>query len=529
MKKIFALMCALHIAVCAVAQENCCREIKVVPRPQKVEMKEGSYTLNGCIDKAVKYLQDKTLGEEAYKLEVTEQGITVWSSTDAGKFYARQTLRQMVPPCGGHAHQGKSKCEERKVQIPCCVIEDAPVFAYRGAHFDVCRHFFSIDDVKTYIDILAMHKLNRFHWHLTDDQGWRIEIKAYPKLTEIGAWRDSTVVRKDWRTFDRTRHGGFYTQKEAKEIVKYAADRHITVIPEIDLPGHALAALSAYPEFGCRGDKYVISSTWGVFPEVFCPGKEKTFKFWEAVLSEIIDIFPSEYIHIGGDECPREEWKKCADCQARIKQEGLRNEAELQSYVTRRLEQFLNEKGRKIIGWDEILEGGVTPTATIMSWTGTRAGIAAAKKGNHVIMSPSGYCYLDHYQTQGPDEPFGIGGFTSLEKSYSFDPWNELTQDEQKYILGVQGNLWTEYIGTLSHAQHNLLPRISALAEVGWTYYGRDYKNFLCRMNHLRHYFDAYGWNYAKYEFQNNKPCKKGAKCGDKKKCDKKKWRQEKV
>ena len=489
----------MHCALCVSAKTVVCSDISVVPRPQSVERTEGVYTCApGKVLSSIKYVTDAALGAEAYRMEITKKGITVWSSTDAGAFYAKQTLLQILPP------KFDEDKEITKLQLPCCVINDEPKFAYRGAHFDVCRHFFTLDEVKTYIDILAMHKINRFHWHLTEDQGWRIEIKKYPLLTEIGGWRDSTVIRKDWTSFDGQRHGGFYTQDQAREIVKYAAERHITVIPEIDLPGHALAALSAYPEFGCRGKdhKYVISSTWGVFPEVFCPGKEGTFKFWEDVLSEIIDIFPSEYIHIGGDECPRDEWKKCDDCQKRIKDNGLRNEAELQSYVTQRLEKFVNSKGRKIIGWDEILEGGVTPTATIMSWTGTRAGILAARQGNHVIMSPSGYCYLDHYQTIGPDEPFGIGGYTTVKKSYSFDPLAELNPEQQECILGVQGNLWTEYIGTFAHAQHNLLPRIAALAEVGWTYTGRNYDEFKTRMSHLRHYYDANGWNYAKYIFQ---------------------------
>jgi len=481
-----------------------CESIDIIPRPISVEIENGTFKLRlakgECFCKALDNIpvtDDKTLGAEAYTLVIGKKGITISASTPAGAFYARQTLRQMIP---AEAITDKTVTA---VVLPCCTIKDAPHFAYRGAHLDVCRHFFSVDEVKTYLDILALHKINRFHFHLTEDQGWRIEIKAYPQLTQVGAYRDGTMVGKNWNSDDGIRYGGFYTQEEVKDIVKYAADRFITVIPEIEIPGHALAALASIPELGCRGDHYEVSKTWGVFPEVFCPGKEETFKFWETVLTEVMELFPSKYIHIGGDECPKDEWKKCPLCQKRIKEEGLKNEAELQSYVTRRVERFLNDHGRQIIGWDEILEGGVTPTATIMSWRGTDGGIAAAQAGNKVIMTPNTYCYLDYYQSRDKqNEPLAIGGYLPVEQCYSFDPYNGLTKDQQPYIIGVQGNLWTEYIATFDHVEYMLLPRLSALAEVAWTYSGKDYDDFLRRLGHLRTYFDAYGWNYGKHVFK---------------------------
>ncbi len=465
--------------------------INVVPRPQEVTELEGMLKVKpGKLDSYIIYKVDQALGEEAYTLEVSKKSIIISSSSDSGKFYALQTLKQMMSPSNGESKETEL--------IPCCVIKDAPAFRYRGAHLDVCRHFFTKEDVKKYIDIMALHKLNRLHWHLTEDQGWRLEIKAYPKLTQIGAWRDGTMIGKDWASNDGKRHGGFYTQDDAREIVRYAAERFITVIPEIEIPGHARAALASYPELGCRGKDYTVATTWGVFPEVFCPGKEETFKFWETVLTEVIGIFPSKYIHIGGDECPKDEWKKCPLCQKRIKEEGLKNEAELQSYVTRRVEAFLNDRGRSIIGWDEILEGGVTPTATIMSWRGVAGGIQAAKSGNHVIMTPTDYCYLDYYQTKEESKTLlGIGGYVPLEKCYSFDPYNGLDKSQQRFIMGVQGNLWTEYISEFERIQYNLLPRVAALAEVGWTYGKKDFADFRKRMMHLKEYYDAYGWKYG--------------------------------
>ena len=458
---------------------------------REIPLKEKEVSKNFVLLK-----NDPELAEEAYIINVRSEGIIITASTARGFWYAIQSLRQLIPA------KAFTDAKVKGVQIPSLTIVDAPAFAYRGAHFDVCRHFFTVDEVKEYIDILACHKLNRFHFHLTEDQGWRIEIKQYPRLTEVGAWRDSTVIRKEWGHYDHERHGGFYTQDEIRDIVQYAEERFITVVPEIEIPGHALAALASYPELGCRGEGYTVCPTWGVFPEVFCPGKEETFTFWENVLTEVMDLFPSKYIHIGGDECPKSEWEKCPLCQQRIKEEGLKNEFELQSYVTRRVEAFLNAHGRSIIGWDEILEGGVTPTATVMSWRGTSGGIQAAQAGNNVIMTPNTYCYLDYYQSKDTDnEPFGIGGFLPVEKTYTFDPYAGLNEEQQQYILGVQGNLWTEYVATLEHAEYMLLPRISAIAEIGWKLTDRSYDDFAARMNHARTYFDLYGWNYCAHMF----------------------------
>ena len=485
------------VLTASAANNNTAETINIVPQPQSVENLEGTYKLNiSKLEESIIYNEDWTLGDEAYTLRITKKGITIDASSASGRFYALQTLRQLIPA------QKEGEKKAKYAVLPCCEIKDAPVFAYRGAHFDCCRHFFTAEEVKKYIDILAFHKINHLHWHLTDDQGWRIEIKAYPRLTEIGGWRKGTVIGKEWGKYDGIRYGGFYTQEQIKEVVEYAKERFITIVPEIEIPGHALAALTAYPELGCKGEGYEVSQTWGVFPQVFCPGKESTFKFWETVLTEVTELFPSKLIHIGGDECPKTEWKECPLCQKRIADEGLKDEAELQSYVTRRIEAFLNSKGRNIIGWDEILEGGVTKTATIMSWRGTKGGIAAAKSGNHVIMTPNDYCYLDYYATKDTqNEPLAIGGFVPLEKSYSFNPYESLELEMHKYIIGVQGNLWTEYITTFDHAQYMLLPRIAALAEVGWTYGKKDYQDFLQRMRHLTTYYDANGWNYGKHAF----------------------------
>lgn len=475
-----------------------CESVQIVPKPQSVVMGKGTYAMKLSKSYTPKYVVDETMVPEAYRLSITRRGITITSSTEAGRYYANVSLSQMIP-----AEALGSQDKGVRVHIPCCTIDDYPAFAYRGAHLDCCRHFFSVDEVKAYIDILAMHKINRFHWHLTEDQGWRIEIKAYPRLTTVGSMRAKTMVKKEWDHFDDTPYGGFYTQDQAREVVAYAAERHITVIPEIEIPGHALAALASYPELGCRGEGYEVSPTWGIFPDVCCPGKEETFKFWETVLSEIMDIFPSEYIHIGGDECPKDEWKKCPLCQQRIKDEGLADEFELQSYVTRRVEKFLNDHGRQIIGWDEILEGGVTPSATVMSWRGTSGGVSAAKAGNKVIMTPNTYCYLDYYQSQDTsNEPLAIGGYLPVEKTYSFNPYESLTPEQQKYIFGVQGNVWTEYITTFDQVEYMLLPRISAIAEVGWTRDNRDFEDFKARMEHVRTYYDANGWNYCKHMFE---------------------------
>ena len=397
---------------------------------------------------------------------------------------------------------------DRRGNLPCASIEDYPRYRYRGLHLDVCRHFFSVRFIKHYLDWMASCKLNTFHWHLTDDQGWRIEIKRYPRLTEIGGYRTETQIggfHENPITYEQGRYGGYYTQEQIREIVAYAAERHITVIPEIEMPGHAVAALAAYPELACgHGPKsFETSGRWGVLDDVFCPGKEPTFKFLEGVLDEVLELFPSEFIHIGGDECPRVRWKECPDCQARMAAEGLKDEGGLQTYLTHRIGRYLKAKGRRLIGWDEILEGGVSPTATVMSWRGSKGGIAAAKAGNHVIMAPNVHCYLDYYQTKTPTkEPMAIGGYVPMRKVYELDPYDQLTPGERTYILGVQGNLWTEYIATFPHLKHMLLPRLAAIAEVGWSYDRKDFDDFKHRMNSLRKCYDAAGLNYATYFFE---------------------------
>jgi hexosaminidase len=395
---------------------------------------------------------------EYYKLKVSSAEILIEGGA-AGCFYAVQSLIQLLELKNG------------KCVIPAVEIEDKPRFGWRGLHLDVCRHFFSIDFVKKYIDLMARHKLNTFHWHLTDDQGWRIEIKKYPKLTEVGGWRKETIVDKNFEPFkgDGQPYGGFYTQEQIREVVEYARKRHVTVVPEIEMPGHALAALAAYPEYSCSGGPFEVGTKWGVFEDVFCP-TEKTFKFLEDILTEVIGLFPSEYIHIGGDECPKESWRKSAFCQALMKEKGLKDEHELQSYFVRRIEIILAARGRKLIGWDEILEGGLAPGAAVMSWRGEDGGIQAAKAGHRVVMTPGSHCYFDHYQSKSTGEPLAIGGFTPLEKVYQYEPVPKaLTTSESKFVMGAQANLWTEYIKTPQHAEYMAYPRACALAEVLWT------------------------------------------------------------
>ena len=418
------------------------------------------------------------LPNEAYSLEVNPNKITITAGSGAGVFYAIQSLLQMMPVDPDQKH----------FSIPCAVIEDSPRFNWRGTHLDVCRHFFSIEFIKKYIDILAFYKMNKFHWHLTEDQGWRIEIKQYPKLTEIGAWRNETMG-------DGKAYGGFYTQNQIREVVAYAKERFITVVPEIEMPGHALAAITAYPELSCTGGPFNVETTWGVFNDVYCAGNDKVFDFLENVLTEVIALFPGEYIHIGGDECPHVRWRECAKCQARIKNENLKDEAELQSYFVQRIEKFLNSKGKKIIGWDEILEGGLAPNAAVMSWRGIDGGIAAAKAKHYVVMTPGTHCYFDHYQGLS-GEPKAIGGYTTLEKVYSYDPVpSVLTDEESKYIMGAQANVWTEYMETTDYVEYMLLPRLCALSEVVWSPKTlRDYDNFAQRM--MKHYDILSKMNY---------------------------------
>lgn len=442
----------------------------------------------------------------AYQLTVTDKNITINASSEEGLFYGMQSLIQLLPTTVATS-----------LDIPGVEIKDAPRLAYRGMMLDCGRHFMPVDFVKQFIDYLALHKLNTFHWHLTEDQGWRIEIKKYPRLTQIGAWRNGTIIGHYPGTgTDNERTGGFYTQKQIKEIVKYAAGRYITIIPEIEMPGHSSAAIAAYPELSCFPDQSTVlqpnadapwsgsktgkqvQQTWGVFPDVYAP-TEYTFKFIENVLDEVIKLFPSKYIHIGGDECPKDYWNKSAYCQQLMKNKGLKNTEELQSYFIQRIEKYLNSKGREIIGWDEILEGGLAPKATVMSWRGEEGGIAAAQQNHDVIMSPSGWMYFDHAQTR-PEDSLTIGGFLPIQKVYDYNPYPKtLTVAEHKHILGVQANLWTEYITSPQKVEYMIFPRMAALAEVGWTKSAnKNYEDFKERLQPEIARYKLWGVHYCK-------------------------------
>ena len=458
------------------------------------------YTLRiepGIASKGIVLKLNEGQASEGYTITVDADRVLVEATSPAGIFYGIQTIRKAVPVEMGAV-----------VGLPAGIITDAPRFAYRGAHLDVCRHFFSVDSVKTYIDMLVLHNMNKFHWHLTEDQGWRMEIKQFPKLTEIGSVRNGTMIRKDWNSNDSIQYGGFYTQDECREIVKYAADRYITVIPEIDMPGHMVAAVTAYPELGCTGGPYEVRTIWGVSEELLCAGNEKVYDFVDKVLDEVMDVFPSKDIHIGGDECPKTEWEKCPKCQSKIKALGLKKddrftaEQKLQAYFTKHVDEYLTKHGRNAIGWDEILEGGVSENATVMSWRGESGGIEAARLKHRVIMTPNTYCYFDYYQSKDRDnEPFAIGGFLPIKHVYDYEPLPaNLTPEEQSYIWGVQCNVWTEYIPTFSHVQYMMLPRGAALSEVQWSLpEAKDYEKFKNeRLPRLIKIYELYGYNYSR-------------------------------
>ena len=520
MKRILTL-----IALCIVSGVSAStRQLQIIPQPVKAELRTGVFVTAGCRVEwegfdirpenlaaltgrlvkpchpastwngvnAIVLRRDTAAGipAEGYRIDISARRAQLSAGDDAGLFYGLQTLLQLADERGN---------------LPCVSIEDHPRYRYRGLHLDVCRHFFPVRFIKHYLDWMASCKLNTFHWHLTDDQGWRIEIKKYPDLARKGSVRKETLVG-NLRTsteYDGIPYGGYYTQKQIREIVRYAAERHIEVIPEIEMPGHGLGALTAYPWLGCRGENYEVWTRWGISKDVFCAGKDSTFEFLQDVLAEVIELFPSKYIHIGGDECPKARWKECPLCQRRMKENGLKNEEELQSYFMQRIEKWLNGHGRNIIGWDEILQGGISKTATVMSWRGSKGGIAAAKAGNTVIMAPNTHCYLDYRQTQQQEfEPLGQVKYLPMRQVYALDPYEQLTPDERKYILGVQGNLWTEYIATFPHLKHMLLPRLAAIAEVGWSYDRKDFDDFKHRMNSLRKCYDAAGLNYATYFFE---------------------------
>lgn len=434
-------------------------------------------------------------GKEAYTININNKNIKISGFTSAGVFYGIQTLRKSLPICNAI---------NNPIVLPAAEIKDAPRFKYRGMMLDCSRHFFSIDFIKKFIDLIALHNMNTFHWHLNDDQGWRIEIKKYPKLIEIGSVRTGTVMGRNSDVDDSIKYGGYYTQEQCREIVEYARQRHITVIPEIDMPGHMKAVLASYPNLGCTGGPYKVGHNWGVYYDVLCIGNEDTFKFVEGVLDEIIDIFPSRYIHIGGDETPTKRWSECSKCEKIMQKEGLPIN-KLQAYFTNRIEKYLNSKGRSIIGWDEILDGDINKSATIMSWRGIEPGEKGAKMGHDVIMSPTSYCYFDYAQTKEQySEPLTQVHALDVEQVYSLDPAPKtMSEESKKHILGVQANLWTEYISNPNLATYMLLPRMAALSEVQWTSPAqKDFKQFKIRATRLSKLYDKYGYIYALHLWQ---------------------------
>ena len=500
-------------------------DLGLIPKPQSVTLEKGAFEFdgntkfiiheegysnlelfidgmgmsnivdnNGSSKSNIEFIKVDTdsLHSSAYLLNISPEGITIKAKTEQGFYYALQTMRQMLPD---------TLAVLETYILPAISIYDYPSFQWRGSHLDVSRHFYDKEFIFKYIDLLAKHKMNTFHWHLTDDQGWRIEIKKYPLLTKISSMRKETVVKKNFNPYigDGIPYGGFYTQEDVKEIVAYAQDRFITVVPEIEMPGHSLAVLAAYPELACTDGPFEVGTYWGVYDDVFCAGNDSVFKFLENVMDEVIELFPSTYIHIGGDESPKTQWEVCDKCQARIKAEGLENEHELQSYFIKRMEKYLVSKGRYIIGWDEILEGGLAPQATVMSWRGEAGGIEAAKQGHTVIMTPGKPCYFDHYQSKDVDsEPFAIGGFNSLESVYNYNPIpKDLPQEFHKYILGTQSNLWTEYMIDSDHVEYMAYPRLCALSEVVWTAdKDRDFSNFETRLERHKNRLKTWKVNY---------------------------------
>jgi len=534
MKRI--LIAAALVVACSAPKPQ---EFHVIPMPESVTVADGSFCVKGAaiqLDDAIdaasleaigrfrealetatgkkmkqgdggfRFVLNPNLAAEEYAINVGEDGAVVEASALNGFVYACETLKQMLP-----AAVYSSKKTKADWVLPYVSIFDGPRFGYRGVLLDCCRHFWTVEETKRIIDVMAAYKLNRLHWHLTEDQGWRVEIKAYPKLTEIGAWRDGTMIAKDFDSNDGIRYGGFYTQEELRDVVAYAAARGITIVPELDLPGHMVAALASYPELGCTGGPYKVRQTWGIAKDILCAGNEDAFKFIEDVLTELMDIFPSEYIHIGGDECfgSRKErkglvpWDLCPKCQARMKELGIKPGMEarhyLQNYVTARVQAFLGEHGRKVIGWDEILQGELAPGANVMSWRGTSGGIKAVEKGMDVVMSPNSFMYIDHYQSEFKDlEPLAIGGLLPIEKVYSYEPTDGMPEGGEEHILGVQCNLWTEYIATPEHLEYMLLPRMCAASEVEWcAAEAKDYDRFSASLDHTVEILDALGMNYS--------------------------------
>ncbi len=503
----------------------------LIPQPQNIELNEGgfvfkkevsfvfndeadprilnylktNFSINKVILKGEKprlknhnvhftKITNDTLNKEAYFLDITADKIHIKAISNEGFYRALTTLKQLLP---------YNRTQLTLDTLPAISICDQPQFAWRGVHLDVCRHFFDKDFVLKYIDLMAKHKLNVFHWHLTEDQGWRIEIKKYPKLTTISSIRKETIVAKNFNPYvgDGIEYGGFYTQEEIKEVVAYAADRFITVVPEIEMPGHSVAALAAYPELSCTGGPFEVLTKWGVSENIYCAGNDSVFVFLQNIIDEVLELFPSKYIHIGGDEAPKSAWEKCDKCQARIKAEGLENEHELQSYFISRMEKYINSKGRQIIGWDEILEGGLAPNASVMSWRGESGGIDAANQGHYVVMTPGSPCYFDHYQSKDvKNEPLAIGGYNSLKAVYEYNPIpKELAVDKHKYILGSQANVWTEYIPTTKQVEYMTYPRLCALTEALWTGENKPgFDDFKIRLKLHYKRLDNWNVNYRK-------------------------------
>ncbi|MHA8099418.1 beta-N-acetylhexosaminidase [Aquirufa aurantiipilula] len=453
-------------------------------------IKSGSATSKGIV-----FVQNTSLEDEAYGLNISNKKIEIQAKSGKGAFYALQTLFQLMP-----AQIYSNELSTQEMTALACQIEDAPRFSYRGMMLDVGRYYFPVSFIKRFLDLMAVYKLNTFHWHLTEDQGWRIEIKKYPKLTSVSSIRKETMVGhyRDQK-FDNKPYGGFYTQEEIKDVIAYASKKFITIIPEIEMPGHSQAVLAAYPELGCNPDKiYQVATKWGISEDVLCP-REETFTFMENVLTEVMALFPGQYIHIGGDECPKKQWKESRFCQDLIKKLGLKDEHELQSYFIRRIDKFVTSKGKKLLGWDEILEGGLSPNAMVMSWRGTKGGIEAAKQNHDVVMSPNSFFYLDYYQADPKTQPLAIGGNLTLSKSYSFEPdLPELSAEEAKHIVGIQANVWTEYISTPAYAEYMTFPRALALSEISWSpKQPKDYDDFLRRVKGILPGMDALKINYC--------------------------------
>lgn len=469
------------------------KAIRLSIAPQKVKMAHQATQLTGQM-------------QESYTISSTNEGLSICGYDVAGLFYGVQTLRKALP----HYKAKERNQQIASIAIPKVQLVDAPRFAYRGTMLDVARHYITPDSLRRFVDLLALHKINRFHLHITDDQGWRMEIKSYPRLMSVASVRQQTVIGKNTEVYDGKPYGGYYTQKELCELVAYAAKRHITIIPEIDMPGHMQAALAAYPELGCKGEGYEVAQMWGVMDDVLCAGRDSTYRFIADVLKEVVQVFPSEYIHVGGDECPKTRWKTCPRCQAMIQKEQLQAddkhsaEERLQSHIIRYASKVLAGLGRKMIGWDEILEGGLASGATVMSWTGENGGFEAARQGHDAIMSPTAYMYFDYYQSKNKaQEPFAIGGYLPLQTVYNYEPVpQQLTAEQAQHIIGVQANLWTEYIKTFRHAEYMLLPRLAALAEIQWSRKAdKNYEEFLQRLPRLMKLYDEANYNYARHLF----------------------------